>query len=148
MTDQIFDDPLGSHRLPTDPPTDLDGRQIAQKIWIRLVSSIPALRVLDFQAVVDYCILAEQLAEVQEMLKTSKPHGLLNKRLRRRVKAKTSLMVKIYHSFYPGTPPEGDPPGTEENNAFSAAELEQLEELRQKVSDILHGRQSGRGAWR
>lgn len=62
--------------LPLDPPTRMCGHPVAEKTWRRLVRLLNSLEGeiatrLDVDMLIDYCILVEQVGELDQMRKAS-----------------------------------------------------------------------------
>jgi len=62
--------------LPQNPPASLRGRKTAEVVWRRLIRMYGELEAeiitrLDMDLLVDYCLLAEQVSEMDDMRKTA-----------------------------------------------------------------------------
>jgi hypothetical protein len=58
---------LGSPKLPTDPPTELDEKPYAQAAWIRIITANPNLTDLDLEMVLEFCGMVEELRQLESM---------------------------------------------------------------------------------
>jgi hypothetical protein len=87
-------------RLPVDPPPELDGDPLAQKVWIRLVGPNNELRDLDTDIVLIFCQMFPMLVQLESMRSHLEPNSDQESSLIDREIVQLSLMRKYFRSFY------------------------------------------------
>ncbi|MBE3144406.1 MAG: hypothetical protein IMZ61_10855 [Planctomycetes bacterium] len=99
-----MDSSFGSHRLPVDPPLELDGKPAALAAWRHLVGPNHALRELDYDIALDYCIMAEELQELEQMKAFCPPNSDQFWALDLRIDEKREFRHKLWLEMHPDAP--------------------------------------------
>jgi hypothetical protein len=123
MTDE--NNLFGAHKLPADPPSELDDMPYAQATWIKVVIANPGLSDSDLDSVLEFSRKVEELSQLEHMRsRTEIMRSSLEKmqmaghskeieevldhleesldRMYDRIEAKKALMRRLYAQLRPG----------------------------------------------